>query len=174
MTLPAWTQKSAHFTDDYHRIWLKRKVDLFDSFPVGFILHNPSTASEELEDPTSRKTNEFTRRWGGSEKIMVNAVTGVATEAQDLVRMKDPIGPLADEAIIAAAEYCLQRDGFLVACWGAPKGNARTRLLMEQRFQHILSLGLPLRYLRLTGNGYPEHPLYVPYSVEPTPWTYGM
>jgi hypothetical protein len=172
VTLPAWTSKPAHFSDPQHRVWLKRTIDMFPSFPVGFILHNPSIASHDLEDPTSRKTNEFARRWGASEKVMVNAVTGIATDARDLASMADPIGPLADEAIVAAAEYCLDKGGFLIACWGRPKGNSWTMLIMEQRFKRILSLGLPLRYLRLTDSRYPEHPLYVPYSTPATPWQY--
>ena len=61
--------------------------------------------------------------------------------------MDDPIGPFADEALRAAAEFCLSRGGMLIAAWGAPKGMARTRRLMDARFRAILALRLPLHVL---------------------------
>lgn len=102
----------------------------------------------------------------------MNAATGVATNADQLADMDDPIGPMADEALRVAAEFCLSRGGMLIAAWGAPKGKVRTRRLMDARFQEIARMGLPLHVLRLTSSGYPEHPLYLPASLRPVPWTY--
>ena len=169
--LPAWTEDNAYFWSPQHRVWLRRRLSIF-GVPIGFILHNPSIAGADLDDPTARRGIAFANALDGSDLIFVNAATGIATDADTLVDMDDPIGPLADEALRAAAEFCLSRGGMLIAAWGAPKGMARTRRLMQARFRAILALRLPLHVLRLTASGYPEHPLYLPGSLRPTPWTY--
>jgi hypothetical protein len=169
--LPAWTEENAHFSSPQHRVWLRRRLSIFGA-PIGFILHNPSIAAHEFDDPTARRGIAFANALGGSDLIFVNAATGVATDADALAEMDDPIGPLADEALQAAAEFCLSQDGMLIAAWGAPKGKAVTRRLMEVRFCVIRALHLPLHVLRLTASGYPEHPLYLPGNLKPTLWAY--
>lgn len=167
--LPAWVEENAHFSDDAHRIWLRRRLGMF-GVPVAFILHNPSVATALEDDPTVRRGLGFARSLGASDLIFVNAATGIATDADDLVLMDDPIGPMADEALRVAAEFCLSRGGILIAAWGAPKGRAATKRIMQSRFDAILQLNLPLHVLRLTPNGHPEHPLYLPGDLIPAPW----
>jgi len=140
--------------------------------PMGFILHNPSRAGHVENDPTARRGIGFANAYGASDLIYVNAATAVATDADDLAGLDDPIGPMADEALRVAAEFCLSRGGILVAAWGAPKGKAATKRLMARRFEAILSLGLPLHVLRVTASGHPEHPLYLPAALRPVPWDY--
>ncbi|BBQ02946.1 hypothetical protein BSFA1_80740 (plasmid) [Burkholderia sp. SFA1] len=171
VAVPNWVEEGAFFSDAEHRIWLRRRLGMF-GVPVAFILHNPSTASFVENDPTVRRGIGFAASLGASDLIFVNAATGVATNADQLADMDDPIGPMADEALRVAAEFCLSRGGMLIAAWGAPKGKVRTRRLMEARFQEIARMGLPLHVLRLTSSGYPEHPLYLPASLRPVPWTY--
>lgn len=169
--LPPWTEDAAHFPDPQHRVWLRRRLGgLLGGAPLGFILHNPSTAGADSDDPTSGRCTAFARAVDASDLIMVNAATGVATDADDLAAMADPIGTMADEALQVAAEFCLSRGGTLVAAWGAPKGRAATRRLMDARFTAILRLKLPLHILRLTASGYPEHPLYLPGHLRPRVW----
>lgn len=169
-TLPAWVEENAHFSDPHHRVWLRRRLGLF-GVPVGFILHNPSTADKLDDDPTSRRGVGFALRLGASDLIFVNAATGIATDANALADMDDPIGTMADEALQVAADFCLSRGGMLIAAWGAPKGKAATRRLMDARFDAIRKLGLPLHALRVTASGYPEHLLYLPANLQPQPWS---
>jgi hypothetical protein len=166
---PDWTESGAHFSDEHHRVWLRRRLGMFGA-PIGFILHNPSIAGESLDDPTARRGIGFARAIGASDLIFVNAATGIATDADDLAAMDDPIGPMADEAIHVCADFCLSRGGLLVAAWGAPKGRAGTKRMMARRFAQIKALGLPLHVMRLTASGYPEHLLYLPRDLRPTPW----
>ncbi len=172
MQLPDWIEKDAHFSSPQHRVWLRRRLGgLFSNGrPLVMILHNPSTAGAESDDPTSRHGIGFANTLGYSELVFVNAATGVATDADDLASMDDPIGPMADEALRVATEFCRQKGGVLVAAWGSAKGRAKTRLLMEERFAHIRQLGLPLHALRLTAKGAPEHPLYLPSHLVPFRW----
>lgn len=169
--LPDWIEENAVFPDPQHRIWLRRRLGMFGT-PVVFILHNPSTANAEVNDKTVNRALGFAKALDASDLVFVNAATGIATDANDLVEMDDPIGTRADEALEVAAEFCLQRNGVMIAAWGAPKGIAPIQRLMVERFKHIRGMGLPLHYLRLTSTGYPEHPLYLPSALRPVPWNY--
>ena len=169
MTLPSWVESAAHFSDPEHRVWLRRPLG-GPNGPAVFVLHNPSIANDVKNDPTANRGIGFGRSWGASDLVFVNAATGVATDADNLASMTDPIGSMADEALEVAAEFCRQRDGVLIAAWGAPKGKAKTKRLMAERFAHIRALGLPLHYLRMSSGGHPEHPLYLPKTLKPTPW----
>lgn len=176
MSLPAWVSQPAYFSSPRHRVWLRREIApsllVEPSGPLGFILHNPSIAAEIENDPTAIRGMRFAQDAGAREMIFVNAATGIATAADDLADMEDPIGPMADEALRVAAEYCLHSGGKLVAAWGCPKGKAKTKRLMQERFEHIKALGLPLHVLRVTASGHPEHPLYLPANLRPVPWRY--
>jgi hypothetical protein len=172
MTLPAWTEDAAHFPDPLHRVWLRRRLSMF-GVPLAFVLYNPSRAGHERNDATARRGIGFANAVGASDLIFVNAFTGIATDPDDLATMDDPVGHLADVALEAAAEFCLSRGGVMVAAWGAPKGRAPTRRLALDRFDHILSLGLPLHVLRMTASGFPEHPLRLPGDLRPVPWRSG-
>ncbi len=169
MALPAWTEDAAHFPDPEHRVWLRRRLSMFGK-PLAFILYNPSKAGHERNDATARRGIGYGNAVGASDLVFVNAFTGIATDADDLAGMADPVGAMADVALEAAAEFCLSRGGTLVAAWGAPKGRAPTRRLAVERFEHILSLGLPLHVLRMTASGFPEHPLRLPADLRPVPW----
>lgn len=138
--------------------------------PAVFVLHNPSKASADKDDATSRKGIAFARAWGASDLVFVNAATGIATDADDLALLDDPIGEMADEALAVAARFCEDRGGKMIAAWGAPKGKAATKRMMEARFEHVLGLRLPLHVLRVTPSGWPEHPLYLPGDLRPVPW----
>lgn len=169
--LPTWTEDDAYFSGPQHRVWLRRRLAMFGR-PVIFILHNPSVAGASVDDPTSRRCVSFANSLGGSDLIIVNAATGIATDADDLAAMEDPIGPMADEALLVAAEICRRQAGILIAGWGRAKGKASTQRLLAKRFDHILGLGLPLHTLQLTPSGFPSHPLYLPGTLHPRRWDY--
>lgn len=117
MTLPAWTEQDAHFPDPQHRVWLRRHIGGTKRGPAVFILHNPFTAGgTSMEDPTSRRGISFATTWGCSDLIFVNAATGIATNADDLVNQEDPIGlPLANDAILYGALLAERQNGRLIA-----------------------------------------------------------
>lgn len=178
--LPSWTLKGAHFSDDQHRVWLRRELKYPEWIKgcertnrprVAFILHNPSTAGLIEDDATSRRGISFARALDASDMVFVNAMTGIATNAEDLDQMADPIGPMADEALRVAADW-VGSNGFLIAGWGVPKGTARIKQQLENRFNQIKRLRLPLWYLELTKGGYPKHPLYIKGNARPQPWRY--
>ncbi|MCK8653025.1 DUF1643 domain-containing protein [Ralstonia insidiosa] len=164
--IPAWTEQNAYFSGEKHRVWLRRQLSMF-GVPVAFILHNPSTADAVDNDPTARRGVGFANALGASDLIIVNAATGVATDANELAQMEDPIGPMADEALQVAAEFCLSRGGVLIAAWGTPKGKASTRRLMDARFNDILRLNLPCTHCELPPPGTPNTRCTCPPSCAP-------
>lgn len=152
-----------------YRLTLRRDLGLFGDRPLISCGYNPSIAGIDINDPTIVREMGFGRSWGCSELIKVNALAGIATNPDDLADMTDPVGPLNDDAIRAAVAYADERDGILLACWGAPKGRAATRRLASRRLAEVAKMA-PWQALRLTKSGYPQHPLYLPASLTPQPW----
>lgn len=160
----------ANFSECGRYRWSLSRTIALTGFPVAIIGYNPSMAGATRDDPTIRREIAFARAWGAAVLIKVNAFAGISPYPDDLAAMDDPVGPRADEAIRAAADFCLAHGGILVATWGVPKGRAATKRLAERRFAAIRALGLPLHYLRLTAGGYPEHTLYLPGNLTPVLW----
>jgi hypothetical protein len=166
--------------DRRYRYLLRRNLDPSnpDGPPLVSIGYNPSVADEHRLDPTLRREMEFARRFGCSSLIKVNAFAGIATHPDGLALMDDPVGLNNDEAIMLAARYCVLKRGLLLATWGTPKGKPATKLTALRRFDLIvLMLGevegardVPIQALRLTKGGFPEHPLYLPKTVQPFPF----
>lgn len=138
------------------------RYDLWRTWGVGphvtFIMLNPSTADHEQDDPTIRKCIKFAKQWGFSGLVVVNLFAYRATDPKDLWKAEDPIGPLNDLYIESHA-FC----GVTVAGWGAkPKVKARA--------DEVCGRLKNLRTIRLTKDGYPEHPLFLPSDLQPFPW----
>ena len=130
---------------------------------VTFVMLNPSTADAEMDDPTIRRCIGFAWDWGYRELIVVNLFALRATTPSELRRAVDPIGPENDEHLLASVD---QADAVVVA-WGVHgELNARDREVMD-----LLSDRAPLRCLGFTKAGLPRHPLYMPKSSVPRPYS---
>jgi hypothetical protein len=138
------------------------------SLPVAcFIGLNPSTADASKDDPTIRKCVGFARRWGCGGIEMVNLFAFRATQPSDMKKAADPVGPLNDLYVCEAAARCRP----LVAAWGANGG-------FKGRDVGLLGLlrssGREVACLKLTRDGFPWHPLYVPYASDPVPYLWHL
>jgi len=124
-----------------------------------FVGLNPSTADELNDDPTIRRCIGFARAWGYEALCMANLFAYRATKPAVMKKAPDPCGPDNDSTLQELA----QNAGVVVAAWGANgthQGRDRAaRLLLPS-----------LHYLKLTKNGHPGHPLYLPASLKPQPW----
>jgi hypothetical protein len=136
---------------------------------VAFIMLNPSTATDVEDDPTIRRCQGFARAAGATRLLVGNLFAWRATDPRELRRCPAPVGPdnnshLAD--IMVAADT-------VIAAWGAAA--AVPRALMQPRVQAVQDIarlhGRPLHALRVTKGGAPEHPLYLPASLTPVPWS---
>lgn len=136
-----------------------------------FVMLNPSTADAEKDDPTIRKCIGFARRWQCGRLVVVNLFAWRATDPAALKAVRDPVGAENDDHIIAAIEAAVLTGGRTVCAWGVHgtlhDRNWQVLVMLRHRFSPQIA---NLRCLRLTKDGHPEHPLLVPYSVEPRPF----
>ena len=130
---------------------------------VNFLMLNPSTADAFELDPTVRRCIGFARAWGAGALGVTNAYALRATDPAELRSAADPVGAGNDEAIVAAA---LAAD-LVVVAWGVHA----VHLGREAAVRALLAgAGISAHYLRLTKDGHPGHPLYLPADTDPTPW----
>jgi hypothetical protein len=113
---------------------------------------NPSTADENVDDPTIRRCIGFAMDWGYGGLVMTNLFAFRSTDPKGLTAVADPVGPENDRFLGYWAE-----SGTPLAAWGAHP-MAQGRSLDVVRMLHHLEL----ECLGFTKGGAPRHPLYVP------------
>lgn len=153
-TLPS----GAIFTDERtHRIYLWRIWDRTKPL-VMFILLNPSTANETLNDHTVRKCIGFAKRWGYGGIFMCNVFTLVSTDPKAL--NKEPnIAMGASLAMKVIRQKCEKA----VVGWGSYITQVRQ---WEDRVERIKWDLSPLHCLGVTKDGHPRHPSRLPYTTQ--------
>lgn len=146
--------------DGRYRYLLWRRWDKAKPRAV-FIMLNPSTADHQVDDPTIRKCVGFARRWGMGGIRVANLFAFRATDPKGMWGASDPIGEGFEQQISRAVD---PPNGVHIAAWGAD-GRADSQ---AKRVRGIFyDSGLPLFALRLTKDGRPWHPLYIPYDITP-------
>lgn len=129
-----------------------------------FIGLNPSTATDDLDDPTIRRCVGYAQTWGFDRLLMLNLFAWRATLPAAMKRQKSvAVGP-QNNAWIRQLALTSQ---LVVAAWGN-HGKFRDRDAEVRGL--LVKDGVRLTYLRLTGSGNPEHPLYLPKELVPVPW----
>lgn len=127
---------------------------------VMFICLNPSTADEVNNDGTVERCMAFARFWGYDAMCMVNLFAYCTTDPYYLLRASEPVGQDNDKTIKRwAADAKL-----VVAAWG-------TKGTHQGRDAQVKALVPHLHCLRLTKDGHPSHPLYLPSNLKPVPFT---
>lgn len=123
---------------------------------------NPSTADASIDDATIVRCSVRARRLGYPAIEVVNIFALRATDPRQLQRHPDPVGgPLNDSTILSVAYRC-----DLICAWG-PRG---TLLGRDREVLNMLSYsGFKPLALRLSRDGHPLHPLYLPYDIMPRP-----
>lgn len=140
-----------------YRLW---RIWDSDKKPCAFIGLNPSTATEAVSDNTVTRCIRFSEAWGYGGLFMLNIFAFRATQPKDMYACGEPIGgPRNDAAILETVAQC----GVVVAAWG-------NHGLHLNRGEAVRAMIPGLRALRITGQGCPQHPLYLPASLQPTPW----
>lgn len=144
---------------DLTRDWTSRE----HSRRACFVMLNPSTADATKDDPTMTRCRNFARSWGYDGLAIVNLFALRATDPRELRLAIDPVHPGNDRILLARA----RASGLVVCAWGA-RGTYLGRAAKVVGM--LRGAGLALHTLRLTKDGHPEHPLYLPARLEPTPW----
>lgn len=130
---------------------------------VAWVLNNPSMADHEQDDPTVRRMWAFTLAWGFSAMGVFNINPYRATDPKDAV-----VPPLhiqeVNDGWLRTAMSCS-----IVVCGWGDKGE---RSLIRRALGVMHPMG-PLSSLRVTKQGNPQHPLYLPGDLKPEPWNPG-
>lgn len=116
---------------------------------------NPSTADHLKLDNTTRRCLDWSRKWGCSRYVMLNAFAFRATRPQDMFKADDPIGTENDEHLIRFVRSAK----IIIAAWGGNCDSLRQKAVCKL-------LGVRLECLGLNGDGTPKHPLYVAGATE--------
>ena len=123
-----------------------------------FIMLNPSTADEHLNDPTVTRCIDFARQWGFRYLEVVNIFAVRGTDPHVLREVEDPVGPENNRHILEAVE---ESDRVIFA-WGAhgvymDRGDDVLRLVTALK---------PAQCLGFTQKGQPRHPLFLKKTIE--------
>ncbi len=134
--------------------------------PVLFVMMNPSSADPLRDDRTVAKVQRLARRWGFASLLVGNAFAYRVTDQARLVEVADPVGPDNDMHLCAMAREAR----LIVMAYGTPAKHALRRRGPEvaRMFERM---GKRLNVLRLSIDGAPWHPLYLPEDSIPLPWT---
>lgn len=129
---------------------------------VAFVMLNPSTADEQKLDPTLRRCRGFAQSWGFAAFEVVNVFALRSTNPLALYEHSDPVGPENDEHIVRVAKA----SELVVCAWGVHgvlngRGGFVLRMLRDA--------GVVPHALRMTADGFPSHPLYLPRELRPVP-----
>lgn len=121
-----------------------------------FVMLNPSTANDVLDDPTIRRCRGFAAREKAPLFQVVNLFALRATDPSDLAFAADPVGPRNDEMLRIAMAASAHR---VVCAWGAhPFAQRRLGAFAKLHAE----AGAPALWcLGTTKAGAPRHPLYV-------------
>lgn len=114
---------------------------------------NPSTADEMKDDPTLRRVKSFAKDWGCGSVKMTNLFAYRATDPREMKNQPDPIGPQNDELLRISSVNSIH----IVAAWGN-HGSFKGR---DAEVLKVLS-DRRIECFRVTRDGNPEHPLYIP------------
>lgn len=151
---------NAVFSDDrVYRYTLERDVGTLLTAASGrdaevlFVMLNPSTADEHVNDPTVRRCEDFACVWGYTKLTVCNLFALRSTDPRVLSIHPDPVGPDNDAWI----RECAGRADKIIAAWGIhgklyDRGEAVLDILWSYSTPHCLGL---------TADGLPKHPLYL-------------
>jgi hypothetical protein len=126
---------------------------------VMFVGLNPSTADTTLDDPTIRRCIGFARAWGYCGLMMTNLFAWRSTDPRGMLEADDPTGPDNNRVLLNAHA----KAAVTIAAWGVHGTHGG-------RHNAVRDMLPRLHYLRLTKDGHPGHPLYLPASLQPMEW----
>ena len=130
-----------------------------------FIMLNPSTADADVDDPTIRRCIAFAKQWGYGALVVRNLYAYRATDPTELANAADPIGPENRDYLTRTDADCT------IAAWGAHPAAVGWWNGYPFGWQRTVIQRPALFCLGTNANGSPKHPLYVPSSRTPTPWS---
>jgi hypothetical protein len=145
-------------TKKYRYMLMRQWGDSRDNF-VNFIMLNPSTADDKIDDPTIESCIRLAKNWGFDGFYVTNLFALRATDPKTLRASAEPIGKENDKFIEKYAQSCK----LVVIAWGN-QGTLKNRnkLVLEQ----LNKISTP-HCLKKTKLNHPNHPLYIKGDTKP-------
>lgn len=125
---------------------------------------NPSTATEQQNDPTVERCERRARAGGYGSLIVLNIFAYRATDPRDMKAVFDPIGKENNKFIELTLMLSRSESTDIVCGWGT-HGSFMDR--EKQVFEMFRKYRVVPKALDWTKHGHPKHPLYVPYKNQP-------
>jgi hypothetical protein len=155
--------RTAVFSEDRkHRFRLTIPADNFGRGSCAFVMLNPSTADEHVDDPTVRRCINYAIRWGFHDVEILNIFAYRSTDPSALYMLE------REEAIglhnnIHILNGC--RGASVVVCaWGA---HGRLWGRGSEVCAWLAKNSIDPRVLKYTKGGEPSHPLYLKADLNP-------
>ena len=147
-----------------NRFFLSRSWNLSKPL-VGFCMCNPSTATEDQDDPSVYKCQMLARNWEYGGVNIVNAFSWRSTDPAGLYHRLETAEIIEENVryIQHVASVCV----IFVCAWGMNAHLNDRHIMLVNRLKPYRN---KLRHLRLCKDGTPMHPLYLPYGTEPSFW----
>lgn len=163
-------KRNALFSDD--RAYRFRLDIVWDECRplLNFLMLNPSIADEISNDPTVDRCMKRAMMWGYGGVVITNIFALKATDPEQLyitlMAYRDTsklVGAGNDGMITNTAFECEAT----IAGWG----NHGKLCGRGEYVKHLFDeMEKPLFYLKMSNQGQPYHPLYLPYSLGPEVW----
>ncbi len=135
--------------------------------PLYWLMLNPSTADEKVNDPTVEGCERRARDWGYGGSVVFNIFAYRATDPTELKQQADPVGAENDAWLRQLAELSCQHD--VIAAWGEHgqhQGRSDTvRDIFRQQNGRLLAL-------QINQSGEPKHPLYIARHIKPVAFAF--
>ncbi len=161
------------YADGYHyRYQLTRYCDNTSLNRVLFVMLNPSTADDEVDDPTIRRCIGFARRWGFMHLMVGNLFAVRSTDPRRLLTTPEPVGKENDRNLLEMAGLAHR----IVYAWGNwghhPKLRYRqheVRNLLWAERARVPAARTPMA-IGTTKLGAPQHPGRIAYDTPLKVW----
>lgn len=131
-----------------------------------YIMLNPSTATEEQNDPTIERCERRARALGYGGFRACNLFAWRETSPALLKKAAAPTGPENDRLLKASLDW-IGAGGLVLCGWGVHGSHLARGAEVAAMLRRS---GAPLAHLGLTRDGEPRHPLYIAYATHPQPW----
>lgn len=156
--LPGLVAGGAEFSDcgRYRPLLWRSWTGAAMSGHVLFIGLNPSTATDDEDDPTVRRERDFTSRWGYGDYRKCNVMDYRATSPGDLI--SSGIEPRSGDNLAVILRQAKDAS-IVVAAFGAI--DRRLKHFAQETLDMLHENGIDCVCLGTTRKGYPRHPLYL-------------
>ncbi|NUP13833.1 MAG: DUF1643 domain-containing protein [Polyangiaceae bacterium] len=150
-----------------HRYMLWRLFDPMLVAPgaerwVNFVMLNPSTADHQKPDKTISRCVGFAKLWGYDGIVVTNLFSWRSTDRSVLPDVDDPEGD-ANEVNITLIRSVGRCAALVVCAWGNDG-------YLRGRAGKVTGVLPSAKCFRITKEGAPEHPLYMPAKQELRAW----